>query len=139
MYSFSRSPYLFRCVYSGVSCHKHESSHECRNSTRVQSCVTNSRDLGLLVRLRNKCVKPQSIEWDKFVNTHLSHSRQWFNTHMFIGVFLNRQLLRNQFGSYLLNISGMYISISRASYSLHLGVSLCAGCVIGSITSIRII
>jgi len=35
-----------------------------------------------LVRLRNKCVKPRSIEWDKFVNTHLSHSRLWFNIHI---------------------------------------------------------
>ena len=32
-----------------------------------------------LVRPRNKCVKPRSIEWDKFDNTHLSHSRPWFN------------------------------------------------------------
>jgi len=33
----------------------------------------------------NKCVKPQSIEWDKFVNTHLSHSRPWFNIQIHIG------------------------------------------------------
>ena len=31
------------------------------------------------MRPRNKRVKPWSIEWDKFVNTHLSHSRPWFN------------------------------------------------------------
>jgi len=43
-----------------------------RNSTGVQSCVTNSHDLGLLVRPRNKCVKPQCIEWD----------RPWFNIHI---------------------------------------------------------
>jgi len=52
-------------------------THLCRYSISVQSCLTNSHDLGLLMRPRNKCVKPRSIEWDKFVNTRLSHSRPY--------------------------------------------------------------
>ena len=36
-----------------------------------------------LVRPGNTCVKPRSIEWDKFVNTQFSHSRPWFNIHMY--------------------------------------------------------
>ena len=36
-----------------------------------------------LMRPKNKCVKPPSIEWDKFDNTHLSHlCRPWINIHM---------------------------------------------------------
>jgi len=45
----------------------------------VQSCVTNSHDLRLLVRPRNKC---HCHSWDNVVNAHLFHSRQWFNMHI---------------------------------------------------------
>jgi len=33
-------------------------------------------------RRRFRGLKPRSIEWYKFVNTHLSHSRPWFNIHI---------------------------------------------------------
>jgi len=46
-----------------------ECSHACRNYTSVQSCV-NTRATVEYVYVKLYC-----HSWDKFVNTHLSHSR----------------------------------------------------------------
>jgi len=54
-------------------------SQVCHNSTRAHPSTSKLHWCGhaWLVRLRNECVKLRSI--DKFVTTHLSHSRPWFN------------------------------------------------------------
>ena len=59
-----QSPYLHRCVYSGITSRNRTSAAIRVVTARVHS----SCDRGISVL--NYC-----HSWDKFVNTHLSHSR----------------------------------------------------------------
>jgi len=74
-----------------------------------------------LVRPRNKCVKPWSIEWDKLINTHLSYPRPWFKK----SVSYNIALLKIcQSG--LSEWNRLWLTDPRTKLIFHCTVCLCA-------------
>jgi len=60
-------------VYRGITWWEPHASTQAWNTVNSYSCG--------LVRQWNKCDKPLPVVV-KFVNTHLSHSRQWFKKHL---------------------------------------------------------
>jgi len=51
-------------------------------TSRVHSSAKYSQQSQLRTRALNHC-----LSWSKFVSTHLSHSRQWFNIHLYVHLY----------------------------------------------------
>ena len=54
------------------------------HSTEIQSTVTAADSCGVGINVLN-----HFLSWSKFVNSHLSHSRQWFNIHFSYSLYRN--------------------------------------------------